>query len=175
MNIKEKLFCYYYSKLQNHKEAAIKAGYTVSESENAGAKLLTREVVTDCINEILDEEKRDNLVRKSIIGLERLAFGSVSDAVKLIMIEEMTELPDLDAMDLFNISEIKKVKGGGFEIKFFDRIRALEKIAEISKLVAQNKESMDFFTAIEKSAEAISRSKEISDTIEINEDGETDE
>ena len=34
-------------------------------------------------------------------------------------------------MDLFNISEIKRKKGGDIEIKFFDRIKALEKLLDI--------------------------------------------
>ena len=32
------------------------------------------------------------------------------------------------SLDLFNVSEIKKVKGGGVEVKFFDRQKAIEKI-----------------------------------------------
>ncbi|CDD52605.1 terminase small subunit [Ruminococcus sp. CAG:379] len=36
----------------------------------------------------------------------------------------------LSRLDLFNVSEIKKVKGGGLEIKFFDRQKALERMYE---------------------------------------------
>ena len=34
-------------------------------------------------------------------------------------------------MDFFNISEIKKKKGGDIEIKFFDRLKALEKLQQL--------------------------------------------
>ena len=58
-------------------------------------------------------------------GYERLAFGSIADAVRLIFTEE-PDLAALSKMDLFNIAEIKRPKGGGMEIKFFDRIKALQ-------------------------------------------------
>lgn len=38
---------------------------------------------------------------------------------------------EIDCMDLFNISEIKKKKGGDIEIKFFDRLKALEKLERL--------------------------------------------
>ncbi len=69
--------------------------------------------------------------RKVKRGYEKLAYGSVADAVRLLF----TEAPDLAAlerMDLFNISEIKRPKGGGMEIKFFDRIKALQCLEELS-------------------------------------------
>lgn len=34
-------------------------------------------------------------------------------------------------MDFFNISEIKRKKGGDIEIKFFDRLKALEKLQQL--------------------------------------------
>ena len=43
------------------------------------------------------------------------------------------ELPPADVisrLDLFNVSEVKRVKGGGVEVKLFDRQKALEKMFE---------------------------------------------
>ena len=54
-------------------------------------------------------------------GFERLAFGSVTDAVRLLFEEGTTS--SLEGMDLFNVSEIKRLKGGGMEIKFADRLK----------------------------------------------------
>ncbi len=68
------------------------------------------------------EGKNRRRIRK---GYEKLAYGGIADAVRLLFTEE----PDLAAfgkMDLFNIAEIKRPKGGGMEIKFFDRIKALQ-------------------------------------------------
>lgn len=57
-------------------------------------------------------------------------------------------------MDLFNIAEIKKKKGGDIEIKFFDRIKALEKLSEISSQSSADNEN-SIFSAIEKGALAL--------------------
>lgn len=82
-------------------------------------------------------------------GYERLAFGNIADAIKLLYTEDINDI-NLDDMDLFNISEIKKIKGGGVEIKFFDRIKALEKLENIRTFSA--KEDNSFYSALEHSA-----------------------
>ncbi|MFR7483143.1 MAG: terminase small subunit, partial [Eubacterium sp.] len=56
-------------------------------------------------------------------GLKRLAFGEIKDAVLLLFAQEGDILSQLPGLDLYNISEIKRPKGGGMEIKFFDRIK----------------------------------------------------
>lgn len=63
-------------------------------------------------------------------GLLRLATGQSNDAVKLVFADELPNQDELERMDLFNVSEIKRVKGGGVEIKLFDRQKAFEKLFE---------------------------------------------
>lgn len=63
-----------------------------------------------------------------IDGLKKLAFGKVNDAVSLVFAEDLPPPSALAKMNLFNISSVKKVKGGGVEIQFFDRQKALEKL-----------------------------------------------
>lgn len=53
------------------------------------------------------------------------------------------------------ISELKKQRDGGFEIKFFDRLKALEKLDEIAKYHQNNHSAIDFCNAINNSAAAI--------------------
>ena len=53
------------------------------------------------------------------------------------------------------MAEIKKPKGGGLEIKFFDRIKALEKLGEISE-TSQDNSAIPFYEALEKSAASLS-------------------
>ena len=161
MTIKEQLFCYYYSQFQNHKEAAIKSGFNKKKADVIGAKLLLKDNIKERIDNILKENKKNDLLQKTIMGLERLAFGSISDAIKLTFAQTLEDIPDLLEMDLFNISEIKKSKTGGVEIKFFDRLKALEKILEISQLTDNKSGEFDFFDAIKQSAKAISEDKEL--------------
>ena len=126
---KEAEFCRWYAKLQNPKEAARKAGFSVMP-EHRAMGMLSKKSVKERIKELEKENAADdNLIAA---GLKRLAFGSVSDAVKLILSCGGENSPDIDSLDLFSVSEIKYTCGKGMEIKFFDRIKALERLAEIS-------------------------------------------
>ncbi len=123
---KEKLFCTYCSVSCNGREAAAKAGYHFPEK--TALRLLKRKEIKAYIEE-LDKQRRAD--RKDITqGYIRLAFGCVSDAIGLLYSEE-PEKEKLEEMDFFNISEIKKKKGGDIEIKFFDRLKALEKLQQL--------------------------------------------
>lgn len=147
---KEILFCTYYCIKQNGAEAAYKAGYSVMP-ERAAMKLLRKEKVRERIAQLL----RDSRVSGSEVeaGLRRIAFGCIGDAVKIALNENISE-DELKAMDLFGVSEIKVSRGKSVEIKFFDRIKALEKL---SQLVRDNAVSStdSFFKAIEEGAGAL--------------------
>lgn len=147
---REQLFCALYADCLNGREAAYKAGYTVCPEMNA-KKLLRKKDIKDNIEQILSEKR---ITLKEVkAGLHRIAFASSADAVRLILAENPTEL-DIEALDLFNVSEIKRPKGGGMEIKFFDRIKALEKLGELTDASAeQTSGCVSFYQALEKSAE----------------------
>ncbi len=183
MTLKEQLFCHYFVQLQNHKEAAIKAGYQPAKADVVGVKLLAKKYIKKQIDNIMLENRKKNLLQKSIAGFERLAFGSVSDSIELIKLisDEVLEkdlknigdhqgcdeknercfLKDFSELDLFNISEIKKSKGGTVEIKFFDRFKALEKICEISQMASEHSQTTNLIDAIKQSAQAISNSDDV--------------
>ncbi len=88
-------------------------------------------------------------------GLKRLAFGDIKDAVLLLFAQEGDVLSRLGELDLYNISEIKRPKGGGMEIKFFDRIKALEKLSELEG--GAPSEPLGFYQALEESAKCMSK------------------
>ena len=94
--------------------------------------------------------REKNCRRMALAGYERLAFGSVSDAVRLIFEEDPTG-ESLSGYDLFNVSEIRRPKDGAMEIKFFDRIRALEKLEEAGD--DSQTRLADFYGALMKSRE----------------------
>lgn len=147
---REKLFCTYYSLKQNAVEAAIKSGYSISP-EKAAVKLLRRENINAYIASLTAKNKssRDEVTA----GLKRLAFGCINDAVTLAF-NDSFETDLLKELDLFCVSEIKVNKGKGVEIKFFDRIKALERL---SSLIGQGEEESksNFFKAIENGAAAL--------------------
>lgn len=143
---KELLFCEYYIETGNTKEAAISAGYK-NNPERVGTRLLYDEKIFNEIKKLY-EKKRKNLVYRTVSGYERLAFGSISDCIKLLFCEDLN-FSELKNMNLFNISEIKKPKDGSMEIKFFDRIRALEKLEQVENIKSSDKEC--FYSVLENS------------------------
>ena len=83
-------------------------------------------------------------------GLRRLAFGEIQDAILLLFADENEIMEKLPRLDLFNVSEIKRPKGGGMEIKFFDRIRALEKLRDTKN--ESPSQPLSFYRALEEGA-----------------------
>ena len=95
--------------------------------------------------------RRTKAEKKIFDGLTQLAFGDISDAVSLLYMSDEEALEKLGELNLFNVSEIKRPKGGGMEIKFFDRIKACEKLRE--QLPEKKDKDLSFFEALEKSVE----------------------
>lgn len=147
---KENLFCTYYSIKRNAVEAALRSGYTIMP-EKAAVRLLRKEGVRKRIA-ALSKENRTSFDEVEA-GLRRIAFGCVGDAVKIALSENF-DTEELKDMDLFGISEIKVTRGKGVEIKFFDRIKALEKLSQLAKESGETV-SDSFFRAIEDGAQAL--------------------
>jgi hypothetical protein len=141
------LFCANYVNTGNVRESALKAGYK-RNSEQIGLELLSREEINLEIEKQYRQRKR-NLLYRACSGYERLAFGSVTDPIKLLYSKESNEI-SLENLDLFNISEIKKPKDGSIEIKFFDRLKALEKLQELNFSSLEKEENL-FYKALERS------------------------
>ncbi len=143
---KEKDFCKFFCSCKNPREAAAKAGFIFPE--RTGLRLLCKESIRQEISSVSGECERLVSVAD---GLRRIAFGSVADAVKLIVSGD--EVTDIESLDLFLVSEIKLAKGGGMEIKFYDRIKALEALAAVGDGSAD--ESAPFIDAILKGSQVI--------------------
>lgn len=153
MTRKEDKFCCFYSSNGNVRLSAVMAGYS-SNPEQTGQQLLTRCDIAGRVKEYRDTRVND-LRLMALLGYERLAFGSIADCIQLLYMEAPT-LQRLEAMDLFMISEIKKPKDGAMEIKFFDRIKALEKLSEAQE--DTHEKSLPFYRALERSADMLSNS-----------------
>ncbi len=160
---KELVFCHEYIKTGNAKEAARLAGYK-NKPEQKGTELMAKNEIPQKIEEIYTGKKK-NLIYKATTGYERLAFGSISDSVKLLFSENLRP-EDLEKMDLFNISEIKKPKEGAMEIKFFDRLRALEKLEQID--MEQKGDKDPFYYALEQGIKKLGVLSEKSSSKELS-------
>ena len=123
-------FCSLYAMLGNISEAARGAGFPPESAFREGLEILGMPQYQRLIQRLTRMPRIDprHQVRA---GLERLAFGTANDALALLLSEEPMTGEQLSRLDLFNVSEIKKVKGGGLEIKFYDRLKAMERLAAI--------------------------------------------
>ncbi len=141
---KEKMFCVEFVSSGNITEAERSA-----RLEGRGKALLCRKDICDELKRLSDVQSKSlEIIARA--GLKRLATGGVSDSVRLIFLDNPCK-EELDALDLFNISEIRR-KGDQTEIKFFDRFKALEKLLE----GAQSKESfLPFYDALIKCADSL--------------------
>lgn len=147
---REKTFCSSYINSGNIKESAMFAGYKLNP-QITGEKLLCRE---DIIKEVsrLSKLQKKSLKLMATVGYKRLAFGNIADAISLLYMEEC-DLEKLKNMDLFSISEIKCPRDGAMEIKFFDRLKALEKLEDSTP---ENSRPLPFYEALNKGAKAVS-------------------
>lgn len=130
---KEMLFCLYYAQDRNGRIAAAKAGYT--SPLHSAVRLLRRTEIRQTIAE--NTPSPISTADEVLLGYRKLAFGSGADALRLLFSGSPSEI-DFDALDLFNIAEIKKPKDGALEIKFFDRLKALEHLQSACENSAQD-------------------------------------
>ena len=146
---KKSAFCAHLVSTVDPVLAAKRAGYT-KNPVRAADRLMAEP-------EVLEEVRRIASERESALsalcgaGYSRLAFGSVADAVSLLFMDDPTP-EQLREMDLFLVSEIKKPKDGMLEIKFADRLKALEKLEQGSR----GSGACDLFDAIGQGAKAVS-------------------
>lgn len=155
---REKDFCRKYISCGNGSEAAACAGYKKSPSKAADA-LLSREDISEEIARLC-KLKRQTDAQIARAGYQRLAFGSIADAVSLLYMENPAA-SELEKMDLFSVSEIKRPKDGSMEIKFFDRLKALEKL---SSSIQDESGAAPIYDAIAKGAQAL-RESQVSDEV----------
>ena len=128
LTAREREFCLSFMQSGDAQLSARSAGFRNPDSE--GERLLCNEKICAEL-ERLSELRGRLLSAMSVIGYQRLAFGSAADAASLLF-EENPSRETLGKMDLFLVSEIRRPKDGAMEIKFFDRARALEKLASLS-------------------------------------------
>ncbi len=147
----EKAFCRCFSALRNVREAAALSGF--EGGAQAAAQALGERKELRSMVEGFDALAGD-LSKEAVAGLRRLAFGSVADGVRLLLCEGETDPAEIEKMDLFNVAEIKKPRGGGLEIKFFDRLKPLERLLEAGAS-SGDKGASAFYEALNAGAKAL--------------------
>ncbi|MCL2509018.1 MAG: terminase small subunit [Oscillospiraceae bacterium] len=153
---KETLFCVMYAESRNGREAAARAGYSMPQ--RAAVKLLEKAYIKKEIAKISEAKTVD--MSEVCAGYRRLAFGSTADALKLLFTADSPGDEALERFDMFNVSEIKRKKSekeSTLEIKFFDRLKALQHLESAGGALSPGDNALPFYEALEKSAEKITK------------------
>lgn len=146
---KRKAFCCNYVLLGNVEEAAVRAGFDRENALLDGVACLESAECKRLIAKLRNTLEDGGNV---ISGLKRLAFGSCTDAVYLVFADELPPSSVISDLDLFNVSEIKRVKGGGVEVKLFDRQKALEKLFEFENSYSDRGNAESLIEALTKTS-----------------------
>ena len=133
---------------QNPKEAAIKAGYSSSTAEKTAQQLLYRQDINEYLEKIKTDLKKDQILSLAITALKRLIFCRPNDVLILALKSQDLSENQIENLDLFQISEIKKLKDGGFEFKFTDRIKAIECLISLLDKMDDDSGAENFFRAL---------------------------
>lgn len=150
---KETLFCSFYAQSGDARAAAAAAGFR--NPRRSGVRLLRRPEITAALAASPAPEPLPAAIER---GLRALAFGSAADAVKLLLRGEELTAEELEALDLFIVSDLKRPKGGGMEIRFFDRLKALEALGRCAG--AQAPDGSSFLQALSAGARLLSEEEE---------------
>lgn len=141
---RQEAFCGWYAMLGNLTEASERAGFEKSSALSEGLKCLRSE---SCRKKIAQFRRILSDDGNVAAGLKRLAFGSCRDALYLVFADELPPKPVIDGLDLFNVSEIKRDKGG-VEVRFFDRLKALEKLYELENAFSEKDKAKSLLAAL---------------------------
>ena len=125
LNARQKLFCHWFALTRDAQGAADRC-FRAPEKREEALRLLQTPLAQDYLRQVEAALGGEGLTATAEEGYRRLAFGPVTDAVRLMFPAE-DETPPLEEMDLYNISKISQAKGG-LEITFFDRLEALDRL-----------------------------------------------
>ena len=157
MKPKEKRFCRLMTVCADPVKAARDAGFV--RPEDAAFDMLEREEIVGEIRRLCGN-MRSVYEDTAVCGLYRLAYGGVSGALPLLYRDGLSE-KELSALDLTNVSEIKKTDKG-IEIKFCDRVKAVSALIEVLGADQSQSGNRGLLDAIMLSAEALGEKNRMS-------------
>lgn len=141
----QRTFCRVYLRTLNPDAAAEAVG------RDDGWRLLREKDITERLEEMRAAGAAQILREDAVRRLAELAFGRANDAAALALGMPGTR-EKVEELDLSAVAELKVTDKGGVEIKFLDRVRALESLCSaLDGRISTGAD--DFFQALENSAE----------------------
>ena len=155
---REKLFCSCYIEFSNPKDSAMSAGYPKDKAFEAGSALLKEPLVQRTIKKLRRQLSAiSHETTKS--ALQRIAFGRTNDIISLVISDEIPD--NVENLDLFCVSELKKVKGGGVEVKLTNRLDAIRLLYELENQSNAKNTTDSFFTALKSTSSQLTEGDEV--------------
>ena len=146
---RRELFCIFMARGFSPEESVRRAGYGAGDCGRQSAALLGDAKVRRRISRLMKDLCCRAPEQTARAGLERLALGDVGGVLALLGDEETF----IRNADLFHVAELRRPKGGGIELKFYDRLRALSLLAEMG--AGGDSAAGSLLSALEKSARAV--------------------
>lgn len=138
---KEILFCCYFAELCSVKESAVRAGFSEDEAYLKGIDILHNR---KALREI--KKHRELLFpdgeSSALTALRRIVFFDEKEMSRAVLTE------DTAGFDSFSVNEIKKIKGGGTEIKLVNKLDAVRLLYEIEEGTRKSSGVQNFFSAL---------------------------
>ena len=138
---RRKRFCAGYLRTLDPERAAEEAG--VKDGWALLADEAVRQELAGMRTLLAGEVRREDALRR----LTELAFGRANDAVVLALSPERERL-DVQGLDLSAVSEFKVTEKGAVEIRFLDRIKALEALCLLLERQADEEGAEDLIRAL---------------------------
>lgn len=145
-NQRRTLFCVFAARGFAPEEAARRAGFDAEDCGTVSAQLLCDAKIRKRISKLSRELTFCSPAALARAGLERIALGEPDGVLPLLGDDGIPTVGGL-----FHAAEIKRPKGGGIEIKFYDRLRALSLLAELN--TGAPEETNSLLSALARSAE----------------------
>ena len=136
----ELLFCKHFFKFKSCPEkAAIKAGYPTKTAKKTAIALLNKDEIRIYLKNLETKTQKDSIFKDIVLALKKLIRYKSNDAVILATHFEQMSKKEIKMLDLFQIFKIKKLKDGGFEFEFVDKIKAIETLIVLLEKLEKTK------------------------------------
>jgi hypothetical protein len=141
---RQRRFCQVYLRTMDPERAAAEAGYRDGYGKLAAEPVQRR--LEQMREAATGQLRREDVLRR----LAQLAFGQANDGVRLALLGREAET---EHMDLSAVSEIKVTDKGGVEIKFVDRVKALEALCGLLETGSGGQGAEELYRVLAAAAE----------------------
>lgn len=103
------------------------------------------------------KNKYVKIQEKTIKELQKIAIEASDNIATILFCDIKDQKEELKAMDLSNITKIKKDADDGLEVTFIDRLKALTILSELSRKLAETEQEKNIFDFVDEGAKKLAQ------------------